>query len=69
MLIKLQTDQLRYRGDKDIRLERKYEGPCLVLKKVGGASYKIDIPALMKIDPVIHVGNIKQYHENLADPA
>ena len=44
VLIKLRTDQLRYRGDKGMRFERKYEGPCLVLKKVGRASYKIDIP-------------------------
>ena len=68
MLIKLWTDQLRYRGDKDTRLERKYDGPCSVLKKMGKVSYKIDISAWMKIRPVIHVSNLKQYHKDLVDP-
>ena len=51
-----------------MRLERKYEGPCPVLKKVGRASYKIDIPTWMKIHHVIHVSNLKPYHEYPADP-
>ena len=49
-----------------MRLERKYEGPCLVLQKVGKASYKFNIPAWMKIHLVIHVSNLKSYY---ADPA
>ena len=44
MLNKLQTDQLWYRGDKDMRLEWKYKGPYQVIKKAGRASNKIDIP-------------------------
>ena len=69
LLIKLRSDQLRYRRDKDMRLERKYEGLCLILKKVGKASYKIDIPAWMKIHSMIHVSNLKPYHEDPTDPA
>ena len=65
-MIKLWTNQLRYKGDKDMRLKQKYEGPCPVLKKAGRASYKIDIPTWMKIHPMIHVSNIKPYHEYLA---
>ena len=52
-----------------MRLEKKYEGPCPILKKVGKASYKIDIPAWMKIYPVIHISNLKLYHEDPIDPA
>ena len=42
-----------------MRLERKYEGPCPILRKVGKASYKIDIPSWMKIHPVITVSNLQ----------
>ena len=52
-----------------MRLKRKYEGPCPVVKKVGRASYKIDIFAWMKIHLVIHVSNLKPYHEYPIDSA
>ena len=51
-----------------MRLEQKYKGPCPIIKKVGRASYKINIPAWMKIHSVIHVSNLKLYHEDPADP-
>ena len=50
-----------------MRIERKYEGPCPVLKKLGRAAYKINILGWMKIRPVIHVNNLKQYHEDPTD--
>ena len=52
-----------------MRHKRKYEGPILVIKKVGRASFKIDIPAWMKIHLVIHVNNLKPYHKDPIDPA
>ena len=69
VLIKLQTDHLRYPRDKDMRLERKYEGLYSILKKVGRTSYKIDIPTWMKIHPMIHVSNLKLYQQDPVDPA
>ena len=68
VLIKLQPEQLRFRGDKDVRLVRKYEGPVPVISKVGLTSYKFDLPAWMKIHPVLHVSNLKPYHPDQADP-
>ena len=68
VLIKLRPEQLRFRGDKDVRLVRKYEGPVPVISKVGLTSYKVDLPAWMKIHPVLHVSNLKPYHPDQADP-
>ena len=68
VLIKLRSEQLRFRGDKDVRLIRKYEGPVPVISKVGLTSYKVDLPAWMKIHPVLHVSNLKPYHPDQADP-
>ena len=47
-----------------MRSEQKYKGPCPIIKKVGRASYKIDVPAWMNIHSVIHISNLKPYHEN-----
>uniref|UniRef100_A0A803QVK0 Reverse transcriptase n=1 Tax=Cannabis sativa TaxID=3483 RepID=A0A803QVK0_CANSA len=69
VLIKLRPEQLRFRGDKDIRLVRKYEGPVPVISKIGLASYKVELPSWMKIHPVLHVSNLKPYHEDPEDPA
>ena len=68
VLIKLRPEQLRFRGDKDIRLVRKYEGPVSVISKVGLTSYKVELPAWMKIHPVLHVSNLKPYHKDPANP-
>ena len=69
VMIKLRPEQLRFRGNKDIRLVRKYEGPVPVISKVGLTSYKVSLPEWMKIHPVLHVSNLKPYHEDPEDPA
>ncbi|KAA0067731.1 reverse transcriptase [Cucumis melo var. makuwa] len=58
---------LKFRGWKDQRLIRKYEEPVEVLKKVGNASYRVALPTWMKIYPVIHVSNLKPYHQDTED--
>lgn len=65
VLIKLRPEQIQFRNRKDQRLVRKYEGPMEVLKKVGNASYKVALPAWMKIHPIIHVSNLKPYQPEL----
>jgi len=65
VLIKLRPEQFRFRGQRDQRLVRKYEGPVEVIEKVGKTSYRVQLPSWMKIHPVIHVSNLKPYH---ADP-
>ncbi|KAA0063945.1 reverse transcriptase [Cucumis melo var. makuwa] len=67
VLIKLRPEQVRFRGRKDQRLVRKYEGPVEVLKKVGNTSYRVALPTWMKIYPVIHVSNLKPYHQDTED--
>ncbi|KAA0044657.1 reverse transcriptase [Cucumis melo var. makuwa] len=64
VLIKLRPKQIRFRGRKDQRLIRKYKGPVEVLKKVGNTSYRVALPTLMKIYPIIHVSNLKPYHQD-----
>ena len=64
VLIKLKT-KLKFKGHKDQHLIRKYEGPVEVLKNIGNASYRVALPAWMKIHAVIHVSNLKPYHQDL----
>ncbi|XP_023518073.1 uncharacterized protein LOC111781615 [Cucurbita pepo subsp. pepo] len=45
----------------------KYEGPVEVLKKIGATSYRVALPTLMKIQPVIHVSNLMPYHPDPDD--
>ncbi|TYJ97166.1 reverse transcriptase [Cucumis melo var. makuwa] len=66
VLIKLRPEQVRFRGRKDQRLIRKYEGPVQVLKKVGNTSYRVVLPTWMKIYPVIHKED-KDVEEILAE--
>ena len=67
VLIKLRPEQIRFRGRKDQRLVRKYEGPVEVLKKVGNTSYRVALPTWMKIHPVVHVSNLKPCHQDPDD--
>ncbi|TYK04961.1 reverse transcriptase [Cucumis melo var. makuwa] len=56
-----------YVGNKGHRLVRKYEGPVEVLKKIGNTSYRVSLPAWMKIHSLVHVSNLKPYHQDLDD--
>ncbi|KAA0032967.1 reverse transcriptase [Cucumis melo var. makuwa] len=67
VLIKLKPMQIQFRGHKDQSLIRKYEGQVEVLKKIGNASYKVALPTWMKIHPVVHVSNLKPFHQDLDD--
>ncbi len=67
VLVKLLLEQIRNMRSTDKRLFRKYEGPLPVLSKVGKCSYKVDIPAWMKVHPVFHVSNLKPYQSDAED--
>ncbi|KAA0054053.1 reverse transcriptase [Cucumis melo var. makuwa] len=67
VLIKLRLEQVSFRGRKDQRLVKKYEGPVEVLKKVGNTSYRVALPTWMKIYPINHVSNLKPYHQDTED--
>lgn len=67
MLVKLVLEQLQFLRKKDRILVRKYEGPVLIVVKVGRTPYKIDPPKQIKVHPKFHVNNLKPFHANLAD--
>ena len=67
-MVKLLSEQLRFMRSRDKRLFRKYEGPLLIVAKVGKCSYKVEIPAWMKVHPVFHVSNLKPHQPNQIDP-
>lgn len=69
VLVKLLPEQIRNMRSTDKRLFRRYEGPLPVLSKVGKCSYKVDIPAWMKVHPVFHVSNLKPYQSDAEDQA
>ncbi|PON75688.1 hypothetical protein PanWU01x14_039480 [Parasponia andersonii] len=49
-------------------LVRKYEGPFLILKRVGKVSYKLQHPTKLKIFLVFHVSMLKPYYRDEEDP-
>lgn len=70
VLVKLQPAQLKcFRNKVHKGLVRKYEGPFPVIGKVGKVSYRVQLPAWLKIHPVFHVSCLKPYHADPEDPA
>ncbi|GJR59546.1 putative nucleotidyltransferase, ribonuclease H [Tanacetum coccineum] len=49
-------------------LIRMYEGPFLVIGRVGNVSYRVQLPPKLKIHPVFHVSFLKPYHGDEEDP-
>lgn len=45
----------------------KYKGPFPVLKHIGKVSYKLELPAKLKIFLVFHVSMLKAYHGDEGD--
>lgn len=68
-MVLVHPEQFRSTRTRDRRLVRKYEGPLPVLAKVGKCSYKIDIPAWMKVHPFFHVNSLKPHQPDKEDSA
>ena len=68
VLVKLIPQQFKSFRKVHKGLVRKYEGPFPILGRVGKVSYKVELPARLKIHPVFHVSNLKPYHEDKEDP-
>ena len=52
-----------------IGLVRRYEGPFLIIEKVGKAAYRLELPPKLKIHIVFHVSMLKPFHEDKEDPS
>nr|XP_048321702.1 uncharacterized protein LOC125419544 [Ziziphus jujuba var. spinosa] len=48
-------------------LVRRYEGPFLIIKKVGKVSYKVELPPTLKLHPVFHVSCLNPYYKDEED--
>ena len=56
---------LQNKGSKKLR--SKYIGPFRIMRKVSATSYELDLPAHIKIHPVVNVEYLKKYHESPAE--
>ncbi|KAI3450213.1 hypothetical protein Pfo_006878, partial [Paulownia fortunei] len=53
--------------ERDPRLMSKYIGPLPILKRIGKVAYKVELPPWWKIHNVLHVSQLKRYHEDKED--
>ena len=49
-------------------LQRRYDGPFPVVKRVGKVAYKLELPPEIKFHPVFHVSLLKPYYQDHEDP-
>lgn len=68
VMVKIITQRLKATRPLHQGLVRRYEGPFTILKKVGKAAYKVELPPQLKIHLVFHVSNLKPYHGDKAEP-
>lgn len=69
IIVKLQSQQFKLFHKVHKGLGHKYEGPFPILKKVGKVTYKVQLPATLKVHPIFHVSCFKPYHEDKGDLA
>jgi hypothetical protein len=53
---------LQSKGSKKLR--SKFIGPFPILRKINPTSYELDLPAHIRIHPIINAEYLKQYHES-----
>jgi translation initiation factor IF-1 len=69
VMVKLLPQQFKTLRKVHKGLVRRYEGPFPVLKRVGRVSYKLQLPAKLRIHPVFHVSMLKPFHGDAEDPS
>lgn len=68
-MVKLQPQQFKVFRKVHKGLICKYEGPFPIIRRIGKVSYKLQLPARLKIHPVFHASCLKPYHADTEDPA
>ncbi|GMJ08286.1 hypothetical protein HRI_004497800 [Hibiscus trionum] len=69
VMLKLLPQQFKTLRRVHKGLVRKYEGPFLVIKRVGKVSYQHQLKPRLKFHQVFQVSLLKNYHEDLEDPS
>jgi ribosomal protein L21E len=49
-------------------LQRRYDGPFPVVKRIGKVAYKLELSSEIKFHPVFHVSLLKPYYQDHEDP-
>lgn len=68
VMVKLLPQQFKSLRKVHKGLIRRYEGPFMVVERVGKVSYRLQLPPKLKIHPVFHVSLLKPYHGDEEDP-
>ncbi|KAK3019612.1 hypothetical protein RJ639_005031 [Escallonia herrerae] len=71
VMVKLLQQDRKFLRGRDSRLLQKYEGPLIIVKKMGKMAYKVDPPHWWsrQLHPVFHVSMLKPFYEDTADPS
>lgn len=60
-MVLLSTKHLKFKGDITRKLMPRFVGPFKIIKLVGNAAVKLELPPNMRVHPVLHVSQVKPY--------
>ncbi|CAL8154061.1 unnamed protein product [Prunus armeniaca] len=69
VFVKLNPSQHKSTRKLHKALLRRYDGPFPIIRSVGRAAYRVELPPRLKIHPVFHMSNLKPYHADPEEPS